>query len=210
MGAQLIGNHFCDHFSSIKVRKTRKNFATVFFGAETGSQLTLQELIFGFKDKFHAEMIGNHFCDYFSSKIVRKSRKKFATVFFGAETGSQLRLQKLIFGFNDKFHAQLIGNNFCDHFSSKKLRKTRKNFATVFFGAQTGSQLTLQKLVFGFKDKFHVKLIGNHFSDDFSSKKGRKTRKNFATVFFGSEAGSQLEIQKLVFGFKDKFHAQLI
>ena len=126
----------------------RKNFATVFFGAETGSQLTLQTLVFGFKDKFHAQLIGNHFFDDFSSKKVRKSRKNFATLFFGAETGSQLTLQALVFGFKDKCHAHLIGNHFLDDFSSNKVRKSRKNFAMVFFGAETGSQLTLQALVF--------------------------------------------------------------
>merc|ERR1711872_1052923 len=134
----------------------------------------LQKLVFGFMDKFHAQLISNHFCDDFCSKKVRKSRKKFATVFFGAETGSQLTLKELVFGSKDKFHAQFIGNHFSDDFSSKKVRKLRKKFATVVFGAETGSQLGLQKLIFGFKYKFHAKLIGNHFSDDFSSKKGRK------------------------------------
>ena len=118
-------------------------------------KLTLKILVFAFNDKCHAQLIGNHFCDHFSSIKVRKSRKNFATVFFGAETGSQLTLQKLVFGFKDKFHAQLIGNHFCDDFSSKKVRKSRKNFATVFFGAETLSQLTLQTLVFGFKNKNH-------------------------------------------------------
>ena len=146
----MIAHHFCDHFSSIKVRKTRKNFATVFFGAKTVSQLALQKLVFGFKDKFHAQLIGSHFLDDFSSKKGRKSRKNFATVFFGAETGSQLTPQKLVFDFKDKCHAQLIGNHFSDHFSSIKVRKSRKNFATVIIGAETGSQLTLQKLIFGF------------------------------------------------------------
>ena len=74
-----------------------------------------------------------------------------ATVFFGAETGSHLRLQKLAFGFKDKFHAQLFGKLFSDQFSSKKVGKSRKKFAAVFLGAETGSQLTLQKLVFDFK-----------------------------------------------------------
>merc|ERR1711872_112068 len=92
-----------------------------------------------------------------------------------------------VFGFKDKFHAQLIGNHFCDNFSSKKERKWREKFATVFFGAETESQLTLQKLFFGFKDKFHSQLIGNHFCDDFIPKKVRKWRKNFSTVFFRSE-----------------------
>ena len=128
----------------------RKKFATVFFGARTGSQLTLQKPVFGFKDKFHAQLIGNHFSDDFSSKKGRKSRKNFSTVFFGAETGSQLTLPKLVFGFNDKLHAKLIGNHFCEDFSSKKVRKSRKNFPTVFFGAETGSQLTLQIYVFWF------------------------------------------------------------
>ena len=104
-------------------------------------------------------------------------------------------------GFKDKFHAQLLGNHFPDDFSLKKVRKSTKNFATVFFGTETGSQLTHQKLFFGFKDKFHTQLIGNHFYDDFSSKKVRKSRKNFATVFFGAETGSQLTLQKLIFGF---------
>ena len=54
---------------------------------------------------------------------------------------------------------------------AQKVRKSSKNLATVFFGAETASQLTLQKLVFGFKDKSHAQLIGNHFSDDFSSNK---------------------------------------
>ena len=117
---------------------------------ETGSQLTLQTLFCGSKDELHAQLIGNHFCDDFSSKRVRKTRKYFPTVFFGSETGSQLTIQELVFGFKDKFHAQLIGNHFFDDFSSKKVRKLRKNFATVFFRAETGSQLTLQKLIFGF------------------------------------------------------------
>ena len=78
----------------------------VFLGAETGSQLTIQKLVFGFKDKFHAQLIGNHFFWWFKLKKVRKSRKDFATVFFGAETGSQLTLQELVFGSKDKFHAQ--------------------------------------------------------------------------------------------------------
>ena len=111
----------------------RKNFATVFFEAETGSQLALQTLVFGSKDELHAQLIGNHFSDDFSSKKVRKTRKKFATVFFGAETGSQLALQKLVFGFKDKFHAQLIGNHFSDYFSSERVRQRGKNSRTVFF-----------------------------------------------------------------------------
>ena len=86
----------------------------------------------------------------------------------GADIGSQLTLQTLVFSFKDKFHAQLIGNHFFDDFSSKKVRKSRKNFATVFLGAETGSRLTLQKPNFGFKDKFHSQLIGNQFFDDFS------------------------------------------
>ena len=71
-----------------KVGTSRKKFATVFFGAETGSQLTLQKLVFGFKDKFHAKLIDNHFFGFINSKTVGKSGKNFATVFFGAETGS--------------------------------------------------------------------------------------------------------------------------
>ena len=94
-------------------------------------------------------MNGNHFSRDFSSKKVRKTRKNFATVFFGGETGSQLTLQKFVFSFKDKFHAQLIGNQFSDNFSSEKVRKSRKNFATDFCGAETGSQITLQNLVFG-------------------------------------------------------------
>ena len=45
-----------------KVRKTRKNFATVFFGPENWSQLTVQKLVLGFKDKFHAQLIEISFC----------------------------------------------------------------------------------------------------------------------------------------------------
>ena len=86
-------------------------------------------------------------------------------------------------------------------FISKSRKVEKKNFATVFLEADIGSQLTLQTLVFGFKDKFHAKLIGNHFSDDFSSKKVRKSRKNFALVFFGAETGSKLTLQTLVFAF---------
>ena len=149
----------------------RENLATVFFRAETGSQLTLPKLVFGFNDKFHAQLIGNHFCDHFSSKKVRKTGKNFATVFFGAETWSQLTLQTLVFGFKDKFHAQLIGNLFLYDFSSEKVGKSRKKFATVSFGAEAGSQLTLQRLVFGFKDKFHVQLIGNNFCMILAQKK---------------------------------------
>ena len=61
----------------------------------------------------------------------------------------------------------------------------------VFLGAGTGSQLIHQKPNLGFKDKFHAQLIADQFSDDSSSKKVRKSRKNFAMVFFGSETGSQ-------------------
>ena len=123
----------------------------VLLGAETGSQLTLQTLVFSFKDKFHAQLNGNQFSDNFSSKKVRKSRKTLATVFFGAETWSQLTLQTIVFGFSSKFHAQLNGIHFSDHFSSEKVRKSRKIFATVIFGSETGSQSTVQKLFFRFQ-----------------------------------------------------------
>ena len=96
----------------------------------------------------------------------------------------------------------MIANQFSDDFSSKKVRKLRENFAMVFFGAETGSQLTLQELVFGFKDKFYAQLIWNLFSDDFGSKKVRKSRENSATVFFEAETGSQLTLQKLALGLK--------
>ena len=131
----MIGNHFCDDFSSKKVRKSRKNFATVFFGAETGSQLTLQKLVFGFKDKFHAQLIGNQFSDNFSSDKVRKSRKNFATDFFGAENGSQLKLQNIVFVLTDKFHAQLIGNLFFSSFHFKKSKKIEKKICNGLFGS---------------------------------------------------------------------------
>merc|ERR1711872_571252 len=106
-----------------------------------------------------------------------------------------------VFGFKDKFHAQLIGNHFCDHFSSRKERKWREKFATVFFGAETESQLTLQRLVFGSKDKFHAQLIGNHFSDDFSSKKSKKIVKKICNGLFRSGDWIPVNTPKTCFRF---------
>ena len=178
--------HFSDDFSSKKIRKTRKNFATVLFGGETGSQLKLQKFVFSFKDKFHAQLIGNQFSDNFSSNKVRKSRKNFATVFFGAESGSQLTLQTLFLGFKDKFHGQFIGNHFSDNFSSEKVSRSRKNFATDFFGAENGSLLKLQNIVFVLTDKFHAQSIGNLFFSSFHFKKSKKIEKKICNGLFGS------------------------
>ena len=143
-----------------------------FFGEETGSQLKHQKLFFRFFDKFHTQMIVNLFFLIILTQKNKKIEKKVCKfVFFGEETGSQLKLHKLFFRFLDKFHAQVNGNLFSDHFSSKIVRNSRKKFVNVFFQRGNWVPVKTPKTFFRFFDKFHTQVIGNLFSDHFNSKK---------------------------------------
>ena len=117
---------------------------------------------------------------------------------------------KTFFRFFDKFHAQMIGNLFSDSFNSNIVRDSRKKLCKcVFFGEETGSQLTLQKLFSVFFDKSHTQLIWNLFFWSFQLKKVRKSRKKFVNVFFRRGNWVPVKTPKTFFRFFDKFYAQL-
>ena len=119
----------------------------------------------------------SQFSYFYWAKMITKMISNQLGMTFILKTENSILKCKLGPGFHSENFLSALKINFMPNWleiifvmilAQKKVRKSRENFATVFFGAETGSQLTFQKLVFGFKDKLHAQLIGNHFCDDFS------------------------------------------